>query len=69
MLVSAIAYTTVSVVNPDAPHVSTLKARGDYLKGDRDMQVLDRLNINKLIETNFVTVQVRGYLSDLVKSH
>ncbi|KXX68591.1 chloride channel protein [Flammeovirga sp. SJP92] len=68
MLVSAIAYTTVSVVNPDAPHVSTLKARGDYLKGDRDMQVLDRLNINKLIETNFVTVQVRGYLSDLVKA-
>lgn len=68
MLVSAIAYTTVSVVNPDAPHVSTLKARGDYLKGDRDMQVLDRLNINKLIETNFVTVPVKGYLSDLVKA-
>ncbi|OHX67033.1 chloride channel protein [Flammeovirga pacifica] len=66
MLVSAIAYTTVSVVNPDAPHVSTLKARGDYLKGDKDMQVLDRLNINKLIETNFVTVPVKGYLSDLV---
>ncbi len=68
MLVSAIAYTTVSVVNPDAPHVSTLKARGEYLKGDRDMQVLDRLNINKLIETNFVTVPVKGYLSDLVEA-
>ncbi|MBB6461504.1 chloride channel protein [Flammeovirga kamogawensis] len=68
MLVSAIAYTTVSVVDPDAPHVRALKARGDYLKGDRDMQVLDRLNINKLIETNFVTVPLKGYLSDLVSA-
>ncbi|GAA4845396.1 chloride channel protein [Algivirga pacifica] len=68
MLVSAISYVTVTFFQQDSPHVRALKERGEYIDdNDEDTKILDRLNINKLIETDLLTVQEDALLGDLVQ--
>ncbi|PWJ45083.1 chloride channel protein [Sediminitomix flava] len=66
MLVSAITYITVSYFEPDSPYVKELKEIGDYAT-DHDTKVLDRLNINKLIETDLLEINDQAQLKDLIK--
>ncbi|MEH0157740.1 chloride channel protein [Limibacter armeniacum] len=69
MLVAAISYVTVTFFEPDSPHIRALKERGEYVhEADEDTKVLERLNINKLIETDLVTVPHEGVLEDLVEA-
>ncbi len=67
MLVSAIAFSTVSYYEPYSAYVRELMNRGDYLRGDEDRKVLSSLNINNLIERDIKTIHHDAFLEDLVK--
>lgn len=67
MIVSAIAYYTVSFYNPDSMYIRELASRGELLKEDADRKILNNLNINHLVERDFKRIHQNAYLYDLVK--
>ncbi len=66
MIVSAIAYTTVSYFNPDSPYIRYLIERGDYIKGSKDQKILFKLDSKRLIEKDFKTINQNLFLKDLI---
>lgn len=68
MLVSAIAHLTTAYFQPDSPPVRYLKEHGGFDDRDDDTRVLDRLNINQLVETDFKAVPLEGTMTDLVEA-
>ena len=67
MVVSAIAYITVSYFNPDSPYIRHLIERGDYVKGSKDQKILYKLDSKKLIEKDFKPINKNLFLKDLIK--
>lgn len=67
MLVSAIAYLTVSYFRPKSMYARALEAKG--IKGGEtvDEQALQKMRIKRLVERNFEPVPPDARLSDLVK--
>jgi CIC family chloride channel protein len=66
MLVSAIAYSTVSVFEPYSIYTKRLIEKGDLFTHDKDRQLLSMMSIEKLIEKDLLKVSPEATLGDLV---
>jgi CIC family chloride channel protein len=66
MLVSAIAFSTISYFEKYSIYTKRLIERGDYIPHDKDKQLLSGMKIKKLIEKDLVSVKPYEKLSDLV---
>ncbi|MFK7900033.1 MAG: chloride channel protein [Cyclobacteriaceae bacterium] len=73
MLVSAIAYITISAFEPHSLYTKRLIERGDLLNHDKDKQMLSLLDINKLVQKDCLCIHENANLRDLTelvkKSH
>ena len=56
MLVSSISYVVVKYFHPDSIDVKKLKAKGTVISEDKDTSILGKIDISKLIETDFTIV-------------
>ncbi|MFA0961938.1 chloride channel protein [Roseivirga sp. BDSF3-8] len=66
MLVSAIAFSTISYFEKYSLYTKNLVERGD-LTYDRDRQVLSLIDLNKIIEKDLLIIDPEKSLGDLVK--
>lgn len=66
MLVSAIAYVTLSYFEKHSIYTKHLIEKGDLIQNDRDRQVLSLIDMNKLIEKDLLTIDPHATLKDLV---
>lgn len=66
MIVSAIAYSTVSVFEPHSIYTKRLIERGDLHLHDKDRQLLSLMSIEKLIEKDLLKISPDATLGDLV---
>jgi CIC family chloride channel protein len=67
MITSIIAYLTIIPFEPHSIYTKRLAALGELITHDKDKAVLTRLTIEKLIETNFSTVNPEDTLGEFVK--
>lgn len=67
MIVSAIAYSTISYFEPYSIYTKHLIEKGDLIQGNRDKQLLSLLNIKKLIERDFKTIHPEATLGELIQ--
>ncbi len=67
MLVSAIAFSTISYFEKYSIYTKRLIERGDYIPHDKDKQLLSGIKIKKVIEKDLMTIRPNQKLSDLVK--
>ncbi|MFC2114100.1 chloride channel protein [Bacteroidota bacterium] len=67
MIIAAISYSTIKYFEKHSVYTYQLARRGELLTHHKDKTVLALLEIDKLIETNFLTLEPENKLSDLVK--
>jgi len=67
MLVSTISFATTRIFTANSVYTVQLAKRGELLTHDRDKNVLLLMNVDRLIEKDFLTVSPDDTLSDLVK--
>ncbi|MFN3803003.1 chloride channel protein [Belliella pelovolcani] len=65
MLVSAISFVTTTYFDKDSLYIKQLKGTGRYLFESKDEEVLDTINIRKIMETDLLTIQPDSSLKDL----
>ena len=68
MIVAAVSYAVKLYFEPHSYFTKELAKRGDYIVHDKDKTVLQDINITKVIERNFVTINEAGKLRDLVEA-
>ncbi len=67
MVVSAIAYSTVSYFESHSIYTKKLIAKGDLIVGDKDRQLLSLISLKKIIEKDLLTINPDAKLKDLVE--
>lgn len=67
MLVSAISYSTFSYFEKYSLYSKQLIEKGDFIPYDKDRQVLNLIDLFKIIETDLLTIHPDAKLEDLVK--
>lgn len=67
MLVSAIAFSTISYFEKYSIYTKKLIERGDYIPHDKDKQLLSGIKVKKVIEKDLISVKPYEKLSDLVE--
>jgi CIC family chloride channel protein len=67
MIVAAISYATIKIFETHSVYTYQLARRGQLFTHDKDKVVLSIMNINKLIETTFLTINKDASLRELVK--
>lgn len=67
IITSTIAYLTISFYEPHSIYTKRLAARGELITHDKDKATLSRMSINKLIESNFLSIGPGASLGELVK--
>ena len=67
MIVSVFAYSTVKLFQPNSVYTIQLAKRGELLTHNSDQNILKMMNIEKLVEKNFIPVNIDNSLGDLVK--
>ncbi|MDE6694906.1 MAG: chloride channel protein, partial [Bacteroidales bacterium] len=68
MLVSATSYLVSRCFNPHSIYTKTLAQRGELLTHNKDAFVLSMMSLDRVIETNFITMHPDDNLGALVKS-
>lgn len=68
MITSAIAYITIKYFEPHSIYTHQLAKQGDLITHHKDKAVLTMLKLEKVIETNFISVKTDETLRDLVKA-
>lgn len=68
MLVSSISYVVVKYFHPDSIDVRKLKAKGTVISEDKDTSILGKIDISKLIETDFTIVHPIDNLGMIVEN-
>lgn len=66
MIVSAMSYTTITHFEPHSIYAMRLARKGDLLTHDKDDAILTLLNMETLIEKNYVCVEADWTLSKVV---
>jgi len=66
MITAAISYMITSQVNPHSIFTLELAEKGELITHNKDQAVLTLLNIEKVIETNFVSLKVDATLGDII---
>ena len=67
MLTSVISYLTSQGMEPYSIYARRLARQGDLLTHNKDKAVLTLMKLNKVVETDFKTIEVGATLGDLVK--
>ena len=67
MLVSAIAYSVSNYFERHSFYTKSLVEKGDLISHDRDRQVLSLINLDKIVETDLLTIHPNASVDDLVK--
>ncbi|MCD4679574.1 MAG: chloride channel protein [Bacteroidales bacterium] len=67
MIVSVISYVTIRIFEKNSVYTIQLAARGELITHHKDKATLMRMQVKKLIETNFSTINADASLGDLVK--
>lgn len=67
MITSTIAFLTIMYFEPHSIYTKRLALRGELITHHKDKAVLTLLNVNKVIETDFMTVEPTETLGALVK--
>lgn len=67
IITSVISYLTIMIFEPHGIYTKRLAKRGELMTHHKDRNVLQMMSVEKLIETNFRTVNPEGTLGDLVK--
>lgn len=67
MLVSAIAFSTISYFEKYSIYTKRLIERGDYIPHDKDKQLLSGMKVKKMVEKDLISIKPDQKLSDLVK--
>ena len=67
MIVSTIAFLVVRIFEKNSVYTIQLARAGDLITHNKDLAALKFLRIDKLIERNFLTVEVDANLGELVK--
>lgn len=67
MLVSAIAFSTISYFEKYSIYTKRLIERGDYIPHDKDKQLLSGMKVKKMVEKDLISIRPDQKLSDLVK--
>jgi CIC family chloride channel protein len=68
MIVCTLSYATVKLFLPYSVYTYQLARRGQLLTHDRDKTVMTMMRLEKLIETDFHTIDSEATLRDLVKA-
>lgn len=66
MIVSALSYSTISYFEKHSIYTKGLIEKGDLIRNDKDRQVLSLINLQKIIETDLLTISPDAKLKDLV---
>lgn len=67
MLVSAISFTTISYFEKHSIYTKNLIEKGDLIQYDRDRIVLSLIDLQKIVETDLLTIHPDAKLSVLVE--
>lgn len=67
IITASISYLTIKSFIPYSVDAIELAEKGELITHDKDKSVLNLMKINKLIETNFISVSPDDYLGALVK--
>lgn len=68
MITATIAYATVKIFVKNNVYTIQLAKRGEVMTHHADKNVLSLMNIDKLIETNFIPVDINANLGEIIKS-
>jgi len=68
MIVSAASYSLVKSFHPDSLDVKRLKKMGAYISEDKDKAILGKIEVEGMIEKNFVTVELDEKLRSIVET-
>lgn len=68
MLASAVSFALSYYFEPFSIYTKRLAARGELLTHNKDENTMQFIDINKLIERDFVAVEIDGKLRDMVKA-
>lgn len=66
MLTAAISFSITKYFNPHSVYTMELGRKGELITHDKDHAVLTLMDINKVIETNFVSITTKMNLGDIV---
>jgi CIC family chloride channel protein len=67
MIVCTLSYATVKLFVPNSVYTHQLAKRGELITHDKDKSVMSLMRVDKLIEKDFLPVDVEATLRDLVK--
>ena len=67
MIVSVVSYLTIVVFEPHSIYAMRLAKKGELITHDKDKAVLQFMNMNALVEKNFITVYPDMDLRELVQ--
>ena len=67
MIVSIVAFLTVKLFQTNSVYTIQLAARGELMTHHQDKNILKMMSIDKLVEKNFIPVNMENSLGDLVK--
>ncbi|MCQ2201482.1 MAG: chloride channel protein [Bacteroidales bacterium] len=68
MIVSTVSHVTMSYFEPNSIYTKPLADKGELLTHERDKAVLTLMNLDNVIETDFVVVRSDQTLGELVKA-
>ncbi len=68
MIVSSVSYVVVKYFHPESMDVKKLKAKGTVISEDKDTSILGKIEISKLIETDFTIVHPNDDLGTIVEN-
>ncbi len=66
MLVAGLSFAISHWLEPDSVYTKKLRARGELVTHNKDKAVMVFLELDKLMETNFMPVNAGGTLGDMV---
>lgn len=66
MLISSIAFLISKYYEKNSIYQKILKEKGRYYGQGKDEMVIDKINFDKLIETDLHTISISGFLPDLI---
>jgi chloride channel protein, CIC family len=67
MIVSSISYVIVKYFHPDSMEIAKLKSSGTIVSEDKDTSILGKIEIMKLIETDFAIIKPDDKLGAIVE--
>lgn len=67
MIVSTVSYLTINYFEPNSIYTKPLADKGQLLTHERDKAVLTLMHLDRVIETDFITVRANATLGQLVQ--